>query len=113
MRHLIKRILSEESKRNSLHDYIARYVNDTFNEGKPTYVDSYIIIWDYSNYGDDADDEQPQLFEYDNYDGRLWVSENYMNRLKNIIPLSTKEMYDIFKHSFEKRFGVEVSFVES
>ena len=113
MRSLIKRILSEESKRMALYDYIAEYVNDTFDGGKPTYLESYIIIWDYTYYGDDADDEQPQLLEYDEFDGRLWISKNYMNRLQNLIPLDKEIIHDIVKDCFEKRFDVKVSFVES
>ena len=110
MRNLIKRILSEESKRMALYDYIAEYVNDTFDGGKPTYLESYIIIWDNTNIGDYEDDT---LIEYDKSDGRLWFSKNYMNRLQNLIPLDKEIIHDIVKDCFEKRFDVEVSFVES
>jgi hypothetical protein len=110
MRNLIKRILSEESKRMSLYDYIARYVNDTLDENKPFYLDHFIIIWDNTNIGDYEDDT---LIEYDKSDGRLWFSKNYMNRLQNLIPLDKEIIHDIVKDCFEKRFDVEVSFVES
>ena len=110
MRNLIKRILSEESKRMSLYDYIARYVNDTLDENKPSYLDSYIIIWDNTNIGDYEDDT---LIEYDKSDGRLWFSKNYMYRLQSLIPLDKENIHDIVKDCFEKKFDVEVSFVVS
>ena len=110
MRNLIKRILSEESKRMSLYDYIARYVNDTLDENKPFYLDHFIIIWDNTNIGDYEDDT---LIEYDKSDGRLWFSKNYMYRLQSLIPLDKEVMHDIVKDCFEKKFDVEVSFVKS
>jgi len=113
MRSLIKRILSEESKRMALYDYIAEYVNDTFDGGKPTIMDSFIIVWDYTDYGDDEYVEQPHLIEFDWFDGRLWISKDYMNRLQNLIPLDKEIIHDIVKDCFEKKFDVEVSFVES
>ena len=109
----MKIIITEEQHKQILYDYIAEYVNDTFDGGKPTIIDSYIIIWDYTYYGDDEDDEQPQLLEYDNYDGRLWISKDYMKRLQNLIPLDKEIIHDIVKDCFEKRFDVEVSFVQS
>jgi hypothetical protein len=36
-----------------------------------------------------------------------------MNRLQNLIPLDKEIIHDIVKDCFEKRFDVEVSFVES
>jgi hypothetical protein len=110
----MKIIITEEQHKQILYDYIAEYVNDTFDGGKPTYLESYIIIWDYTYYGDDdEDDEQPQLLEYDKFDGRLWISKDYMKRLQRLIPLDKEIIHDIVKDCFEKRFGVEVSFVES
>jgi hypothetical protein len=106
----MKIIITEEQHKQILYDYIAEYVNDTFDGGKPTIIDSYIIIWDYTYYGDD---EQPQLLEYDNFDGRLWISKDYMKRLQNLIPLDKEIIHDIVKDCFEKRFDVEVSFVQS
>ena len=109
----MKIIITEEQHKQILYDYIAEYVNDTFDGGKPTYLESYIIIWDYTYYGDDADDEQPHLIEYDDYDGRLWISKDYMKRLQNLIPLDKEIIHDIVKDCFEKRFDVEVPFVQS
>jgi hypothetical protein len=110
MRSLIKRILSEESKRMSLYDYIARYVNDTLDEKKPSYFDPFINIWDNTNIGDYEDDT---LIEYDKSDGRLWFSKNYMYRLQSLIPLDKEVIHKIVKDCFEKKFDVEVSFVQS
>jgi hypothetical protein len=106
----MKIIITEGQHKQILYDYITEYVNDTLDDSKPARFDSFIVIYDVNNVGDIEDDI---LIEYDNFDGRLWFSKNYMYRLQSVIPLDDEILKDIVKFCFEKRFGVEVSFVES
>jgi DNA-directed RNA polymerase subunit E'/Rpb7 len=106
----MKIIITEEQHKQILYDYIAEYVNDTLEESNPARFESFIVIYDVNNVGDIEDDI---LIEYDNFDGRLWFSKNYMYRLQSLIPLDKEIIHDIVKDCFEKRFDVEVSFVES
>lgn len=106
----MKIIITEEQHKQILYDYIAEYVNYTLDENEPYRFDSFIVIYDFNNVGDIEDDI---LIEYDNSDGRLWFSKNYMYRLQSFIPLDKEVIHDIVKDCFEKKFDVEVSFVEN
>jgi hypothetical protein len=100
----MKIIITEGQHKQILYDYITEYVNDTLDDSKPARFDSFIVIYDVNNVGD-------ILIEYDNFDGRLWFSKNYMYRLQSVIPLDDEILKDIVKFCFEKKFNFEVSFV--
>lgn len=83
---------------------------DTFLKDNVSRIDSFIII--NSDYDDDEYGIKQPIFEYDHYDGRLYVNSNIRNDFMNIFGLNEEKSNDSFKNWFENRFEVEVAFVE-
>jgi hypothetical protein len=102
MKDLIRKVLNEEVN-DILYNEIMLYISDMINYETPDYIDSFIIIWDKT--------QDEVAIEYDKYDGRLYISKNYMNRVQNYIPLNKKIIGDIIKYCFEKKFNINVSFI--
>ena len=74
----MKIIITESQKEKLLNDFMKSLVDETLDENKPSYVDSYIVIWDK---GADELSNDATAIEYDYFDGRLWVSKKYLNDL--------------------------------
>jgi len=106
----MKFIISE----NRLKDLKNKLVKHKMN-----YLDSYvgdvsktrdfIILW-----GDkiEFEDNHEILFEYDYYDGRLYVNKELRHTFSSMFGDNREESDVIFKRWFENKFGVEVKFLD-
>ena len=107
----MKYIISENQHKKLIYDFISSYVNNTFDELNADYKDSFIIIW---NPDTDVDeDAELILFEYDSWDGRLWISNDYIKKIRSFVPMDISDVHSIIKDLFEARFDVNVKFVKS
>ena len=106
----MKIIITESQKEKLLNDFMKSLVDETLDENKPSYVDSYIVIWDKG--ADDLSDDATAI-EYDTFDGRLWVSKKYLNDLKSWFPIEKEKVLDMVKNSFENKFNVNVKYIKT
>lgn len=81
---------------------------DTFLKNNVRKFDSFIVI---QNTDSDDEYEQP-YFEYDHYDGRLFVNSNIRNYVTSMFGGDLDTNHEFFKEWFGSRFNVQVSFVE-
>jgi len=102
----MKVIITESQKKKLLNDFIKSLVDDTLDENKPFYVDSYIVIWDKT-------DVWNTFIEYDKSDGRLWISKKYLNNLESWFPIKKEKVLDMIKNSFENKFNVDVKYIKA
>ena len=107
----MKYIISENQRKKVMYDYISSYVKNTFNELEADYKDSFIIIW--NPYADEDEDAELILFEYDSWDGRLWISKDYIKKIRSFVPMDISDVHSIIKDLFESTFDVNVKFVKS
>jgi hypothetical protein len=106
----MKIIITESQKKKLMNDFMKSLVDDTLDENEPSYVDSYIVIWDKTVDGgiDDA-----TAIEYDKSDGRLWISKKYLNNLESWFPIKKEKVLDMIKNSFENKFNVDVKYIKA
>jgi len=104
----MKVIITESQKKKLLNDFIKSLVDDTLDENEPSYLDSYIVFWDKTV---DGDIDDTTAIEYDKSDGRLFISKKYINDLTSLFPLRKKELSEIIKDYFEKKFDVNVKYI--
>jgi len=102
----MKILITESQKKKLLNDFIKSLVDDTLDENKPFYVDSYIVIWDKT-------DVWNTFIEYDKSDGRLWISKKYLNNLESWFPIKKEKVLDMIKNSFENKFNVDVKYIKA
>jgi hypothetical protein len=107
-----KFVITESQYEKVMYDFITSYVNDTFDEMKADYKDSFIIIWNPNIDIDDVDGDLV-LFEYDSWDNRLYISKDYIKTIRHFIPVDISYIYSIIKDLFENRFDVKIESVVS
>jgi hypothetical protein len=93
-----------------MNDFMKSLVDDTLDENEPSYVDSYIVIWDKTV---DGDIDDVTAIEYDKSDGRLWISKKYLNNLESWFPIKKEKVLDMIKNSFENKFNVDVKYIKA
>lgn len=101
----MKYIISE----NKLEQLKNHFLN-TFLKDNVSRIDSFIII--NSDYEDDEYGIKQPSFEYDHYDGRLYVNSNIRNYFTSMFGGGLDTNNEFFKEWFGNRFNVRVSFVE-
>ena len=102
MKYEISRKKLQEVKEKVLNDYIDNNVEN---------FDTYIVIVD--NTGNDNEFEITEpFFEYDYYDGRLFVRDDVFYNFISSFPINEKEAIEDISSWFQKKFDVEVKFVE-
>ena len=107
----MKYLITENQYEKVMYDFVSSYVNETFDDLKADYKDSFIIIW---NPDIDVDEDgELVLFEYDSWDGRLWISKDYIKKIRSFVPMDISDVHSIIKDLFESRFDVNVKFVKS
>jgi hypothetical protein len=90
----MKIIITESQKKKLMNDFMKSLVDDTLDENEPSYVDSYIVIWDKTV-------------------GRLWISKKYLNNLESWFPIKKEKVLDMIKNSFENKFNVDVKYIKA
>lgn len=84
-------------------------LNSYLKDKRAGSFDTFIVIW-----GDDEDFDgnRDVLFEYDYFDGRLYVSENVRNTFTGFFGDDKEKSDAFFKHWFENKFDVDVAFLD-
>lgn len=71
-------------------------------------TDSYDIIWD-ETYDDNYDGV---LFEYDNNDGRLYISGEFFYDFYTLFPFGPVHVEHLIKDWYESKFNVDVKYMK-
>jgi hypothetical protein len=100
MKYIISENKLEQLKTNFLNSYIENNVRK---------FDSFILVS--NDVENDSEIVEPH-FEYDYYDGRLFVNKDIRDNFTNIFGYSKEKSNDFFKKWFEEYFLVEVAFVD-
>lgn len=112
--NLIERFILDESitlkqiiKENKLNDFMTQYL-DSWLSTKHSYdFETFIIIENILE-----EDYDSIIMEHDNSDGRLWFNKNFRKNLIDLFNKSTEEINHFIKEWFERKFGVEVKYVD-
>jgi hypothetical protein len=92
-----------ESKLNLFKN---KFLNHYLENGVRKF-DSFILI--HNNDEDDYDYAEPH-FEYDFFDGRLFINNNVIQKFMDFFGTSIEETNDYISKWFEYNFGVNVKF---
>jgi hypothetical protein len=95
-------------KENKLEQIIINFLNEYMSDNVVSYVDSFIVVYNENMESDDVEGEPLVLFEYDFYDGRLYVNGYWLDGFMNMFGLNKDESYKIIDKWFENKFDVEV-----
>ena len=99
-----------EISRKKLQEVKEKVLNDYINDNVESF-DNFIIISD--NTGNDNDFEIVEpFFEYDYTDGRLFVRDDVLHGFIDMFAINEKQAIENISSWFQKKFDVEVKFVE-
>lgn len=98
------KIIINESRLGML---MTQYLNTWVGSKKLIEFDRFIILED--PYGEEENDV---VMEYDDEDGRLWVSQELFETLVTLFGKSDIETLEFIGKFFEHKFGVQVVRVE-
>jgi len=102
----MKIIIKENKLEKIIHNFLDGYINkDTVSN-----VDSFIIVYNEDMESDDMEGDPAILFEYDFYDGRLYINGYWLLSFMKMFGLEQNERaFKIIDEWFENKFDVEVN----
>ena len=101
-----------ESQYTRLKEYMKKFLEKKVNWEKPYGNDSFLIVKSKDDGNYEHGDYVLPAFEYDSYDQRLWVNRELFDTMNNWFGLSEQEMEPFFKSWFEKKYNVDISYLE-
>lgn len=103
-------LLTETQSKLVINNLMTSFANQYINPNNVRRVDSFILISNDS--GDDYFENLNPFFEFDYYDGRLYVNDVIWDNFQSIFGTNTVSTNDFFKKWFGHKFKVDVKFVE-
>jgi hypothetical protein len=98
------KIIIKESKIDML---MTEYLNSWVNSRKIIEFDRFIVLENPI-----GEEENEVDMEYDGYDGRLWIRQNFLYTLSDLFGKNYVDTMVFVGKFFEYKFGVEVNKVE-
>ena len=99
----MKYIISE----SRIEKYADDYIDSVLSVDNSSALDCFIVI-----YEEDAVDLGDLLLEYDYTDGRLWIEDKLLYRLKNFFGMGFDRSAKKLAEKFQDRYGVQVHSIE-
>jgi hypothetical protein len=98
------KIIIKESKIDML---MTEYLNSWVSSRRLVEFDRFIVLED-----PNGEEETDVDMEYDGYDGRLWIRQNFLYTLSDLFGKNYVDTMVFVGKFFEYKFGVEVNKVE-
>ena len=96
-----------EISQKKLSDLKGKFLSNYVNDKNLRNLDNFILIMDLESQDDDFSVIEP-LFEYDHYDGRLFVRDDVFYTYSDLFGVDTKTTISEIISWFEKKFNVKV-----
>ena len=94
---------------NKINKIISNFLDTYISLRSTSHVDSFIIVYNEDMESDDIIGDPSILFEYDFYDGRLYINEKWFLNFITMFGLKEVDGYKIVDEWFEDTFNVEVN----
>jgi len=92
-----------------LNNFMSEYLDSMLKEKIVSNSNPFIIISDNIQ---NEDDTWNDIMEFDNTDGRLWISDRFKKFMSDLFAMSVLDIIPFMTKWFENRFNVEVEYTE-
>lgn len=101
----MKIIIKENKLEKIIHNFLDGYINkDTVSN-----IDTFIVVYNEHMESEDMEGEPSILFEYDFYDGRLYINGHWLLSFMKMFGLEQKNAFKIIDEWFENKFDVKIN----
>jgi len=101
----MKYIITESRLNNFMSEYLDSMIKDKIVSNS----NPFIIISDNIQ---NEDDTWNDIMEFDNTDGRLWISDRFKKFMSDLFAMSVLDIIPFMTKWFENRFNVQVEYTE-